>query len=119
MDRVPNLNDLSNLVGFVWARADDKDAVEQIGRETMRSFEPGASDGGDAAVRSHHDERSQIRFEGAVEEGEALNVEHVDFVYEENLGGIRQTETAYMNCGSLHLGQCRLCLLLATRQPLC
>jgi hypothetical protein len=40
---------------------------------------------GDASVGRHHNQWSQLGFQSSVEEGEAFNVEHVNFVDEKDL----------------------------------
>ena len=57
----------------------DRDAV---GREDVR----GASDGADAAVGGKDDDRGEGGFQGAVEVGEAFNVQHVHLVDKEDAG---------------------------------
>lgn len=82
---IPDLDYLCNLLGLVWSRANDKNPVEEVGGEAMGSFEPGASDGGDTTVRSHYNQWGKVGFEGAVEKRKTFDVEHMDFVDEENL----------------------------------
>jgi hypothetical protein len=56
----------------------------------MRRLVLGASDPGDASVRSHDDERGEVILERSIQEGEALDVEHVDFVDEQYLKEIER-----------------------------
>lgn len=62
--------------------------------ERLAPCSPGASSGagggspGDAAVGSHDEDRRHVTLQGPVEEGEALNVQHVDLVDEQHLGAI-------------------------------
>ena len=48
---------------------------------------------GDAAVGSHDEDRRHVTLQGPVEEGEALNVQHVDLVNEQHLGAIGQVSS--------------------------
>ena len=48
---------------------------------------------GDAAVGSHDEDRRHVTLQGPVEEGEALNVQHVDLVDEQHLGAIGQVSS--------------------------
>jgi len=86
----PNLNDLSNLLHSVTLSRDDEDSIEQIDGDSMRGFVLCSTNSGDASVGSHDDQRSEVVLECSVEEGEAFDVEHVDFVDEEDLGNWRE-----------------------------
>lgn len=39
----------------------------------------------DASVGGHDEDRGEVALQGAVQEGEALHVEHVDLIYEQHL----------------------------------
>ena len=67
-------------------RGNDDDAVEEVEREAVRGVVGGAADTGVAAVRGHDDDRGEIALEGAVDVGEAFDVEHVYFVDEQHAG---------------------------------
>lgn len=76
--------DLADLVALVGVRADDDDAVEEVEGEAVRGAVGGASDPRVAPVAGHDHDGGQFVFEGAVDVGEAFDVEHVDFVDEED-----------------------------------
>ena len=78
--------DLADLVGGVGVGGDDDDAVEEVEGEAVRGAVGGAADAGAAAVRGHDDDGREVGFEGAVDVGEAFDVEHVDLVDEEDAG---------------------------------
>ena len=67
-------------------RADDDDAVEEVEGEAVRGAVGCAADPGVAAVAGHDDDGGQDVFEGAVDVGEAFDVQHVDFVDEKDPG---------------------------------
>lgn len=60
---------------------DDEQAREEVGRNTVRGYNVvGAADDGVAAIRRQDDNRGDGGLEGAVEVGEAFNIEHVDLL---------------------------------------
>lgn len=74
-----------NFIEGVRQGANGQQTVEQIDGDTVgRDDIFCAADGAHAAVGGKDDDRGQRGFEGAVEVGEAFNVEHVDFVNEEH-----------------------------------
>ena len=52
----------------------------------MRALVMRSANRGDAAVGRHNQNRGHGRLESPVQKGKALNVQHVDFVNEENAG---------------------------------
>lgn len=67
-------------------RGDNDDAVEEVEGETVRGAVGGSANAGVAAVGGHDDYGGEFVLEGAVDVGEALDVEHVDLVDEEHAG---------------------------------
>lgn len=60
-------------------RGDDEEAGEQVGGDAVRGVQGGgAADGDEAAVGGEDDDGGEGGFEGAVQEGEGFEVEHVD-----------------------------------------
>lgn len=59
---------------------DDEQSVQQIDGDAMGALVAGAPDPGDAAVGGHDEDRCHVTLQGPVEEGEALDVQHVDLV---------------------------------------
>ena len=51
----------------------------------MRGLVLGPPDLRHPSVRSHDDQRSQFRLESSIQEGEALDIEHVNLVNEQYL----------------------------------
>lgn len=81
----PDLHDLPDLIHAVAFGRDDEHPVEQINRDPVRALVLGSSDPGHTSVRRHDDQRREVVLERSVEKGEALNVEHVNLVDEEDL----------------------------------
>jgi hypothetical protein len=75
---------LDNVLHGVRHEADDKHPVEQIDGDAMRGHNLRPLDRADAAVRGEDDDGGERRLEGAVQVGEALDVEHVHLVDEED-----------------------------------
>ena len=73
----PDGEDLANVLGLVRRRRDDQGAVEQVDRDPVRRLVPGAAYPRHAPVRRHDDNGRELGLERAVEEREALDVEHV------------------------------------------
>mmetsp|Transcript_27388 Transcript_27388/g.69692 ORF Transcript_27388/g.69692 Transcript_27388/m.69692 type:complete len:387 (+) Transcript_27388:657-1817(+) len=65
-------------------RRDDEQPVEQIDRDAVRRLVVRAADACDAAVGGDHEHRSKVGLERAVQVREALDVEHVHLVDEED-----------------------------------
>lgn len=72
---------------FIWAvgvGGDDEEAGEEIGGNAVCSDDVfGAADGAFATVGGENDDGGYGGFEGAVEVGEAFNIEHVDLIFPE------------------------------------
>eukprot|EP00048_Salpingoeca_helianthica_P015589 m.227537 g.227537 ORF g.227537 m.227537 type:complete len:395 (+) comp17243_c0_seq1:32-1216(+) len=82
-----DLDDLGHLGRAVGLQLDDHDAVQQINGHAVRRLDiVRAADGAEAAVGGKDDNGGQGGLEGAVEEGEALEIEHVDLVDKEYAG---------------------------------
>ena len=88
---LPDLNDLLNVIFRIRFGADDQDTVEEVYGETMRTPHVGASYPRHATIGGHDDQRRQFAFQCPVQEREALNVEHVDFVDEQHLQAVRRS----------------------------
>lgn len=78
--------DLLDLFAGVGVGTDDDDAVEEVERQAVRAAVAGAADAGVAAVGGHDDDGGELGLERAVDVAEALDVEHVDLVDEEDAG---------------------------------
>ncbi len=73
------LHDGLDFVGLVRVRRDDEEAGEEVGRDAVGGDDVfGAADGAPAPVGGEDDDGRDAGFEGAVEVGEAFDVEHVD-----------------------------------------
>lgn len=70
---------------FIWAvgvGGDNEEAGEEIGGDAVCSDDVfGAADGAFATVRGENDDGGYGGFEGAVEVGEAFNIEHVNLIF--------------------------------------
>ena len=74
----PDADNVLDLVRGVRVGGDDEDAGEEVGRDAVGGDDVlGAPDGAFAAVRGEDDDGGDGGFEGAVEVGEAFDVEHV------------------------------------------
>lgn len=82
----PDVEDLAELRLCVGLRGDDQEPVEEVDGDAVRGPVAGAADGGDAPVGGGHEDRGHVVLQGPVEEGEALDVEHVDLVDEQHPG---------------------------------
>lgn len=79
----PQADDGLDFVGGVGHGGDDEQAGEEVGGDAVRGDDVvGAADGAAAAVGGQDHDGGDGGFEGAVEVGEAFDVEHVD------LGGL-------------------------------
>ena len=67
-------------------RGDDDDAVEEVEGESVGGVVGGSADARVTPVAGHYDDWGKLVLESAVDEGEALDVEHVDLVNEEDAG---------------------------------
>ncbi|KAJ6441961.1 LOW QUALITY PROTEIN: Central kinetochore subunit CHL4 [Purpureocillium lavendulum] len=76
--------DLLDLVARVRVRVDDDDTVEEVERQAVRAAVVGAADARVAAVAGHDDDGRQLVLQRAVDVREALNVEHVHLVDEQD-----------------------------------
>src|SRR4051794_32292777 len=66
--------------------ANDDYAIEEIEGKAMRTAVVGAADARISSVAGHDDNGRQFVLERPVDEGKALDVEHVDFVNEQHAG---------------------------------
>ena len=80
----PDRNDLHDFVEGVWQQSDDKETVEQIDWDTVSRLHFSASDLTNTSVGGEHHDWSEITLECSVHVGEALDVEHVDLIDEED-----------------------------------
>lgn len=80
------LEDLADLALLVGLRGDDQEAVKEVDGDAVGALVLGAADGRDAAVGGHDEDGGEVALQGAVEEGEALDVEHVGLIDEEHAG---------------------------------
>eukprot|EP00955_Chlamydomonas_euryale_P089130 364439-Chlamydomonas_euryale.AAC.14 len=80
----PDVEDEPDFLFRVRLGRDDEQAVEQIDRDSVGRLVLRAADLRDAAVRRNHEHRRHVVLERAIEEREALNVEHVHLVDEEH-----------------------------------
>lgn len=78
--------DVADVVGAVGLGLDDDDAVEEVEGQAVRAPVVRAADLGVAPVRRHDDDGRQVDLERPVDVAEALDVEHVDLVDEEDAG---------------------------------
>lgn len=81
-----NTDDLLDLIGGVRLGADDDNTVQEIQRQAVRRLVLGTTDAGVTSVRGHDDDGGEVVLEGAVDEGETFNVEHMHLVDEEHAG---------------------------------
>mmetsp|Transcript_13014 Transcript_13014/g.50886 ORF Transcript_13014/g.50886 Transcript_13014/m.50886 type:complete len:477 (-) Transcript_13014:125-1555(-) len=82
----PDVEDEPQLALRVRLRGDDEKPVEEVDGDPVRRLVVRAADLRDAAVGGHHQHRRHVVFQRAVEVGEALDVEHVNLVDEEDAG---------------------------------
>merc|ERR1740123_2842346 len=78
-----NLHDLLERVG---QEADDEQTVEEIDGDAVRRLHVRPADVADASVGGQDDDGREVGLEGSVHVREALDVEHVHFVDEEDAG---------------------------------
>mmetsp|Transcript_25460 Transcript_25460/g.79791 ORF Transcript_25460/g.79791 Transcript_25460/m.79791 type:complete len:396 (-) Transcript_25460:372-1559(-) len=86
LDLRPDRQDLDDLLQRVRHRSDDHQPVEQVDRDAVRRHHLRPPDGAHAAVGGEDDDRREGGLERAVEVREALDVEHVHLVDEEDSG---------------------------------
>lgn len=80
----PNPDDALDLFGLVSVRGNDEEARQEVGRNAVRGDDVfGAADGAHAPVGGEDDDGGDAGLEGAVEVGEAFDVEHVDLGYDQ------------------------------------
>lgn len=75
---------LHHIVQSVWHKSNDQQTVKQIHGDSVRGTHLNASDLTDTAIRCENHDGGQVAFEGSVQVGEALNVEHVNLIDEED-----------------------------------
>merc|ERR1719318_151272 len=80
----PDLQYLFQLLLLILCGGDDDGSVQQVERHSMRGGVTGAPDLCNSSVCRHHNHRSHVVLHGAVEEGEALHVQHVNLVNEKH-----------------------------------
>lgn len=80
----PDAKDLLCVFLAVGGGGDDEQTVQQVNGDAVGALVAGAPDPGDATVGSHDEDRRHVTLQGSVEEGEALNVQHVDLVDEQH-----------------------------------
>lgn len=68
----------------------------------MRTLVLGASDSSHAPIGSHNDDRGQFSLESAIQEGEALDVEHMDLEARAEMRSAQTQASGRMD--TLHLG---------------
>ena len=81
-----DVEDLADLLLGVGSRRNNEGTIEQIDGETVRRQIVGASNLGNTTVSSHNDDGSLVGLESTIEEREALNVEHMDLINEQDTG---------------------------------
>jgi hypothetical protein len=74
------VQDLANLLLRVWCRRDNQEPVEEVDRDTVGGLVVCPADASDTAVGGDGENGGEIGLQGAVEVGEALDVEHVNLV---------------------------------------
>ena len=79
-----DLQDLADLLRAVGLGGDDEGTIKQIDGETVRGLIGGSTDLSDTSVGGHDDDGSLVAFQSSIEEGEALDVEHVNLIDEED-----------------------------------
>lgn len=105
----PNLQNLTNLFVIVWLGRNDERTIEQIDGQPVGRFVLGAANLRNSSVRRHDHNWGLITFQGSIQEGEALNIEHVNFVDEKdtrhNFGSAFLTPLSHLLIDLLpHLG---------------
>lgn len=84
----PEADDGLDFIWVVGVGGDNEEAGEEIGGDAVCSDDVfGAADGAFASVGGENDDGGYGRFEGAVEVGEAFNIEHVDLYFPDVSGG--------------------------------
>ena len=81
-----DVEDLADFLLIVGSRGNNEGTIEQIDGETVRRQIVGASNLGDTTVSSHDDDGSLVGLESTIEEREALNVEHMNLINEQDTG---------------------------------
>ena len=81
-----DVEDLADFLLIVGSRGNNEGTIEQIDGETVRRQIVGASNLGDTTVSGHDDDGSLVGLESTIEEREALNVEHMDLIDEQDTG---------------------------------
>mmetsp|Transcript_76154 Transcript_76154/g.123054 ORF Transcript_76154/g.123054 Transcript_76154/m.123054 type:complete len:253 (+) Transcript_76154:116-874(+) len=80
----PDVDDLPNLALGVRLCGDDEHAIQQIERDTVGALVVCAADVRDSTVCGHDDNWRGVGLQCPVQEGEALDVQHVHLVNEEH-----------------------------------
>ena len=82
-------SDSENLYDFfegVRKKSDNQKTIKQIDGDAVRGAHFSSTDSADTSVGSQDNDRGEVTFEGSIHVGEALNVEHVDFINKQNTG---------------------------------
>lgn len=80
----PDPQYLLEILLLVLGGGNDDGPVQEVQGQTMGTGVAGAPDLGDAPVGGHHHHGGEVVLQGAVEEREALNVQHVNLVNKQN-----------------------------------
>lgn len=79
-----DLQDLCQFFCAVWLGRDDQGTIQQIDWQTVWAHVVGAADSSDTTVSCHDHDWCLVALKGSVKEGEALNVQHVDLIEEQD-----------------------------------
>ena len=83
----PDPQYLLEVLLLVLGGGNDDGPVQEVQRQTVGAGVARAPDLGDSSVGGHHHHGRQVVLQRPVEEGEALNVQHVNLVNEQNSRG--------------------------------
>lgn len=85
---LPDFDDVLDVLGLVWPCGDDQNPVEEVDRKPVGTLHFRAPDSCHATIGRHNNQGSKFVFEGTIQEREAFDIEHVNFVNEEYLSVI-------------------------------
>ena len=82
--RSTDSQDLHQLLQTIVRCFDDQQSVQQVDWNTVRRNHISTSDSADTSVGSQHNDGSQSWLQGSVQKCEALDIQHMDLIDEQN-----------------------------------